>query len=334
MNSANDQSLIEALEEPGLIVEALIVTLANEPARMLLGAGIQGKDVRLAIRHPAAVERILAGRSADVDITGIGEFGRPWRLSVRELGGKRLLVRLFDTSASVAADKIRTDFVANASHELRTPLSTILGYAEPLADDAVMTDAERAQLASIIGLEAKRMVRIIDDLMSLSRVEAGRFDIPHEQVSLPDLLDAAVGNIKRSPGARSCLFETRVGEGVGSVTGDSAQLAQLLDNLLSNALRYGCPGGRGTIRSSLTADGAWVTIIVEDEGPGIAKAHIPHLTKRFYKVDDSRNRDHGGTGLGLALVKHIVERHRGRLVIESERGLGTRVTVRLPSHLQ
>src|SRR3712207_1122689 len=175
MSSADDRALIEALEEPSLIVESLSVAAANRAARMLFGANIEGKDVRLSIRHPAALERILDGRTADVDLTGIGEFGRPWRLSGRDVGKGRLLVRLFDTSAAVAADKIRTDFVANASHELRTPLSTILGYAEPLAEDAVMSNSERAHLASIIGLEAKRMVRIIDDLMSLSRVEAGRF---------------------------------------------------------------------------------------------------------------------------------------------------------------
>src|SRR5690349_17615548 len=113
MTSGPDRTLIEALEEPSLIVGSLIIDAANAAARSLFGAGIEGKDVRLAIRHPVALERILGGRPSDADITGIGEFGRPWRLTVRTLDGGRLLIRLFDTSASVAADKVRTDFVAN-----------------------------------------------------------------------------------------------------------------------------------------------------------------------------------------------------------------------------
>ena len=129
------QSLVNSLEEPALLVERGIVRLANVAARKLLGSGIEGRDVRLAIRHPQALEHILSRRSDDIDVTGIGELGRSWRLNVRRLDGDLVLVRMTDRSAAVSAEKMRVDFVANASHELRTPLSTILGYAETLADE-------------------------------------------------------------------------------------------------------------------------------------------------------------------------------------------------------
>lgn len=322
--------LIEALDEPALVVEGRTVAVANEPARLLFGAGIEGKDIRLAIRHPHALDQIMMAQPGNVEITGIGEVGRSWTLAVRPLGSGAIFVRLFDTSAAAAADKIRTDFVANASHELRTPLSTILGYAEPLADGEVMSDEERCRLASIIRADAKRMLRIIEDLMSLSRVEAGRFVSPDEHVSVPELLDTALAHARRMIATNDCQIDVDVEPGLPRIAGDSAQLCQLLDNLLSNAIRYGSRQGKCTVRVRVRNEGSSILIAVEDDGPGIASRHIPHLTKRFYRVDDSRNRDSGGTGLGLALVKHIVERHRGRLTIESQEGIGTKVMVKLP----
>src|SRR5687768_15402976 len=182
MASADLRSILDALDEPALLVERSIVRIANDAARKLLGTVIEGGDIRLAIRHPQALAHILPGMPGDVDITGIARVGQPWTLSIRKLDEQALLVRLIDRSAAIAAEKMRVDFVANASHELRTPLATILGYSETLADEPDLEPELRTKFGSTIRNEAKRMLRIIEDLMSLSRIEAGRFVTPNEQI--------------------------------------------------------------------------------------------------------------------------------------------------------
>src|SRR5687768_8107604 len=188
----NIRSVLEALDEPAMVLDGRVIRLANEAARRLLGAGIEGNDVRLAIRHPEALEHILPGEPGEVDITGIGQFGRPWTLSIRRIDGGSLLLRLVDRSAAIAAEKMRVDFVANASHELRTPLATILGYSETLADEADLEPEIRVTFGSTIRSEAQRMLRIIEDLMSLSRIEAGRFVTPAGRVSVKEVVASAL----------------------------------------------------------------------------------------------------------------------------------------------
>jgi two-component system phosphate regulon sensor histidine kinase PhoR len=330
MATAGIRSFLEALDEPALVLDAGLVRFANAAARALLGGTIEGGDVRLAIRHPEALEHILPGQPGDVDITGIGQFGRPWTLSVRRIEGGSLLVRLIDRSAAIAAEKMRVDFVANASHELRTPLATILGYSETLADEAEVEPDVRLTFGSTIRSEAKRMLRIIEDLMSLSRIEAGRFVTPAGRVSVKDVIASALDNAGRIAGIDKCSIKVEVPDDLSPVQADEPQLVQLMDNLLSNAIRYACQAGDCGIGVSATADGGFVRISVRDNGPGIPKEHLRRVTERFYRVDAARSRESGGTGLGLAIVKHIVERHRGTLDIRSAEGEGTEVLVRLP----
>jgi two-component system phosphate regulon sensor histidine kinase PhoR len=328
--AAGERAMIEALDEPALLVEGSIVRLANAQARRLLGEGIEGRDVRLAIRHPQALERILAHDASEIDAAGIAELGRSWRLIIRPLGSRSALVRMSDRSAAVSAEKMRVDFVANASHELRTPLSTILGYAETLAERGELPSELRTRFGATIRDEAGRMLRIIEDLMSLSRIEADRFLAPDEKVDLGSIIESAVANAQGGNGNGKCEFSVSIAEGLPPVRGDRAQLAQVVDNLLSNAMRYGCdkPGSR--IDLSAARNGRWLNLVVADHGPGIPREHLPRITERFYRVDAARSRESGGTGLGLAIVKHIVERHRGALEIRSTVGVGTSVTVRLP----
>jgi two-component system phosphate regulon sensor histidine kinase PhoR len=328
------RGLVDALEEPALIVEGLTVSFANEGAKLLLGRGIEGRDVRLAIRHPDALAHILTGRAGEVDVTGIGEVGRPWHVVVRDLGHGASFVRIIDRAASVSAEKMRVDFVANASHELRTPLATVIGYAETLADDAELAPEVRGKFANTIRDEATRMLRIIEDLMSLSRIQADRFVEPTEILNLGEVLQTSVANASRlRPAAKSeasVRVELEMPEELLPVKGDYGQLLQVFDNLLSNAVRYGCDQPSPTVEVEAAANGGYVTVAVTDHGPGVAREHIPRLTERFYRVDEARSRGSGGTGLGLAIVKHIVERHRGVLDIKSEVGVGTTVSVRLP----
>lgn len=324
------QALIEALEEPVLLVTDGRVAAANRAATAVLGRIIQGSDVRLAIRHPAALERILAGTDADVEITGVGTAERPWLLSVRRLDRNTVLARLSDRSAARAAEKMRVDFVANASHELRTPLSTILGYADTIAEDGELDAHTHAKFGGIIRSEAKRMLRIVEDLMSLSRIEADRFIAPREDVSIGEVAEMATANARELAHQRQSALELNVEPGLPPIRGDFAQLLQMTDNLVTNAIRYGC-GTRGcTVRIAARRERGGVALAVSDDGEGITAEHLPRLTERFYRVDEARSRDSGGTGLGLAIVKHIVERHRGTVEIRSAPGRGTEVIVRLP----
>jgi two-component system phosphate regulon sensor histidine kinase PhoR len=325
------RALVDAMDEPALVVEGLIISFANDAAKDVLGSGIEGRDVRLAIRHPDALQHILTGRAADVEVAGIGQVGRPWRVVVRDLGQGSSFVRLVDRAAAVSAEQIRTDFVANASHELRTPLSTVMGYAETLADDADLDAAVRDKFARTIRTEAARMLRIIEDLMSLSRIQADRFVEPTETVDLDQIVRTAVANAHGHFAGRACEFRVELPNPMPEVKGDPGQLTQVFDNLISNAVRYGCDGsGQAAVEITGSATARWITITIKDHGPGIAREHLPRLTERFYRVDEARSRGTGGTGLGLAIVKHIVERHKGVLEIKSVVDVGTSVSVRLP----
>jgi two-component system, OmpR family, phosphate regulon sensor histidine kinase PhoR len=328
--SPGERAFVDALDEPALVVHGTIVQLANNAAQRILGERVIGRDVRLVIRQPQALEQILDHRPGDLEVSGIVEPGRPWRLSIRLLDADTVLIRMIDRSDTVAAEKMRVDFVANASHELRTPLSTIGGYAETLAEEDDLPAATRSNFGRIIRDEARRMLRIIEDLMSLSRIEADRFVAPDEKVSLYDVVQTSVTTAGVARGSCQCRVDSNLSADLPPVRGDRAQLIQVFDNLISNALRYGCDKQDGLIEVSAERSGRWVTVTVTDHGPGIARDHLPRVTERFYRVDPARSRESGGTGLGLAIVKHIIERHRGSLEIRSTIGVGTSVSVRLP----
>lgn len=325
--------LLDAIGDPLFIVRDRKVLLANRAARAVLGDHIQGSDVRLAIRHPAATER-LAGAEPDgeepVELVGIGGEGRHWDMATARLGDGSRLVRLTDRSAIHAAEQMRADFVANASHELRTPLATLIGFVETLQDDVAAEDrATRARFLTIMSEQTRRMHQLVEDLMSLSRIEADRFSTPRESVSLLPLIEevrTATAPLAEERGSRITV-ETEVPDPV--VPGDPAQIFQLLQNLVVNALKYGQADAEVRVRIE-EAGPEMLRLAVIDRGEGIAPEHLPRLTERFYRVDPSRSRALGGTGLGLAIVKHIVSRHRGRLDIRSTLGEGTTVQVYLP----
>jgi two-component system phosphate regulon sensor histidine kinase PhoR len=174
------------------------------------------------------------------------------------------------------------------------------------------------------------MLRIVEDLMSLSRIESERFVAPAERIDLREVAQAAVEHVQALAGERGCEVALAPGEAV-VVPGDHGQLLQLADNLLGNAVRYGCSDRAAVVTVSVERRGDQALLRVRDRGDGIAAEHLPRLTERFYRVDAARSRDSGGTGLGLAIAKHIVERHRGALNINSQMGEGTQVTVRLPA---
>ena len=185
--------------------------------------------------------------------------------------------------------------------------------------------------------QAERMNRLIDDLLSLSRIELTEHQAPSDQVNLAALLPRIAAAFEPHVAARKIALHVDAGPDVPAVTGDEDQLAQVVQNLLDNAIKYG--RDKGTIRLAASRPqpgGNWparpgVLVTISDDGPGIAREHLPRLTERFYRVDKGRSRTVGGTGLGLAIVKHIVNRHRGQMLIESDEGQGTTITVWLPA---
>jgi len=326
------KALIEGLAEASLIVEDGLVRTSNAAARALLGETIDGRDVRLAIRHPAAIARLTdpEGEAGEIELVGLRGAERRWLLHVAPLPGGARFARLIDRSAEHAAERMRVDFVANASHELRTPLATIMGYAETLREQgAAIDEATRGRFLAILHDEARRMQRVVEDLISLSRIEAERFSAPTERVALLPLAEQVLAEHRRAADERGSDLRLEAEPGLPPVIGDGGQLLQLLDNLVANALRYGRAGTPVTV--TLAREGDMARLSVADEGEGIPAELIPRLTERFFRVDSSRSRALGGTGLGLAIVKHIVERHRGRLDIVSTVGAGTTVTVLLPA---
>jgi two-component system phosphate regulon sensor histidine kinase PhoR len=324
------RAVAEAVADPLIVVGEGRILIANSAAKAVLGDWIEGQDVRLAIRHPAAVERLLGREGAgEVEIVGVGGPERRWRMAVAPVGETYRAARFTDVSEARAAEQMRVDFVANASHELRTPLATLVGFLETLREEGARGDPETIErFLAIMDGEAQRMQRLIDDLLSLSRIEATRFSAPAEAVALAPIAEEVRANLRHLAQERGSEIRIEAAEGLPPVAGDRTELLQLIDNLVGNALRYGRQGRPVTV--SLAAEGRMLHLAVRDEGEGIAAEHIPRLTQRFYRVDAGRSRAAGGTGLGLAIVKHIVERHRGTLEIESRLGEGTIVHVRLP----
>ena len=325
-----EAAVIDAIAEPVLLVTDSRVRAANGPALLMLGRHIVGEDVRVAIRHPGAASRLASDAlDGSVELMGIGGREQQVELHVATIAPGKRIVHLIDRAARHAVEQARVDFVANASHELRTPLAAILGFIETLADEKAGGDAEvRARFLEVMLKEARRMQRLIDDLISLSRIEAEKYDLPAETVSLPALVREVAGELRDQQGDQPSVITFDIDAESKLVTGDRAQLSQLVHNLAGNAIKYGRPGTPVVI--GVKPDGQLVRLTVTDEGEGIAAEHVPRLTERFYRVDSGRSRSMGGTGLGLAIVKHIVERHRARLEIQSVLGKGTTVSVLFP----
>ncbi len=312
--------------QPEFVVEARLLEAISEPVLIV----VDGR-VRLAIRHPAAADRLAAGaEDGSVELVGLGGRDQRVQMRVASLSTSQRLIHLIDRTTSYAAERARIDFVANASHELRTPLAAILGFIETLDDPNAGGDDEiRARFLEVMFKEARRMQRLIDDLISLSRIEAEKYRLPDTAVALPALIEEIADELRDEAGEWRANVILDINADMPAVNADRAQLSQVIHNLVGNAFKYGRQGAPVTI--ALDRDGSLIRLSVTDQGEGIAPEHLPRLTERFYRVDSGRSRTLGGTGLGLAIVKHIVERHRGRLDIVSKVGIGTTVSILLPT---
>jgi len=246
-----------------------------------------------------------------------------------------LMMTFNDLTPLRRVEEMRADFIANASHELRTPLAALLGFIETLQGPARNDTAAREKFLGIMQQQAARMARLIDDLLSLSRIELNAHLPPSTPVDLGSLVRQVADGLQTLARDRQVEIRPSIPAEPLVVLGDRDELIRGLENLVENALKYGAAGKRVDItlsRAHTRAGLPEARIAVRDFGPGIAPEHLPRLTERFYRVDVADSRSQGGTGLGLALVKHILNRHGGRVTIESTLGQGATFTMRLPLH--
>lgn len=323
--------LVENSSTPMLVTERNTIAVANRASRRMLGQHVVGQDARVAFRQPEAINLLAQEENGQAIVRGLVRRQDIWQINRQSIDKNLAVIELINQTAEADISRAHTDFVANASHELRTPLASILGYVETLNENSNNLDTPTSKkFLSTIQSEAERLHSLISDLMSLSRVEAEKHDVPRERTNLTDLVNRAARDAAGSE--RMDRVQLKL-ETNAFVKGDRGQLEQLVRNLVDNALKYGDSEGSVLVLLENTSVGQ-ARLVVSDEGEGIAPEHLPHLTRRFYRTDPGRSRASGGTGLGLAIVKHIVERHRGRLDINSELGKGTQVTVRLPLTLE
>lgn len=347
---ADLERALEALPTPILLVspERLIVR-ANRAAQAMLGVGLEGRDIAAVLRNANFLEAVETavetGLSLDL------EFGMPLPVERSFLAhieplpepaadGSKLVLALVDQTAARRTDQMRADFVANASHEIRTPLATLIGFIETLQGPARDDADARERFLAIMAQNANRMARLVDDLLSLSKIEMNEHAPPTGRVNLVAVARSAANNLTWQAKSRRVALEFELGAEPAFVVGDEGELTLAAQNLIGNAIKYGREGGRVAVRvarvPSVPGSVGWrlselgaIALAVEDEGEGIPREHLPRLTERFYRVDTARSRELGGTGLGLAIVKHIMNRHRGTLGIESTLGKGSVFTLYL-----
>lgn len=248
-------------------------------------------------------------------------------------GRKWIVITFADVTDQRRIDAMRSDFIANASHELRTPLTSVIGFIETLRGPAAGDAKAREKFLGIMAAQAGRMSRLIDDLMSLSRIESRQHLPPSGTVNLKAILEEVVEMLAPLAAEAGTTIARDLPEGPVPITGDRAELHEVFENLVENAIKYSGDNGRVEVvlKPAIGRPGYDHVVTVTDNGPGIAAEHVPRLTERFYRVDAESSRKKKGTGLGLAIVKHIVNRHRGQMTIRSEVGRGTSVEVLLVS---
>ncbi|MEA2840151.1 MAG: two-component system, OmpR family, phosphate regulon sensor histidine kinase PhoR [Methylobacteriaceae bacterium] len=329
-------ALLRAVPDAALIVGSDFRLVAANPAVAsllpslrpgeLLVRGLRSPDILDAItrafgeRKPQKVqwlERVPVERLFDVYIAPIDLAGVP----------RMVMLTLRDLSETRRVERMRVDFVANVSHELRTPLTSVLGFVETLQGSARNDPIARERFLAIMGEQARRMSRLVDDLLSLSRIEQSAHLQPTAMVDLSLIAGHVVDTLAQMAEENERQIAVYAGEPV-LVRGDRDELVRVAENLIENAIKYGASDK--PVEVTVAERGGDGVLIVRDHGPGIAPEHVPRLTERFYRVDAGESRTKGGTGLGLAIVKHILVRHRGRLTIESGRGQGATFSAILP----
>jgi two-component system, OmpR family, phosphate regulon sensor histidine kinase PhoR len=329
----------ESLPDPCMVLDRRgIVRFINRRAVEAFSIKT-GEPLTSRLRAPdliAAFDRVAKGGAAEgvefAERVPTERWFAAWfaRLDPGARGGRFVVLIIDDLTERRRSERIRVDFVANASHELRTPLASLAGFIEtlqgPARDDAVA----RQRFLKIMQDQALRMSRLVDDLLSLSRIEMKAHVKPSGEVDLAGTVRHVGDALEPLARELGVAIETNLPAGPINVLGDRDELVQVFENLIENACKYGQSGGRVVVMATAATEGGGPSVAVSDFGPGIAEEHLPRLTERFYRVDVEESRQHRGTGLGLAIVKHILARHQARLTIESRLGEGATFRVTFP----
>ncbi len=332
--------LAEAVPDPLLVADQRgALLLLNDAARLAFGALKPGTLLQMRFRTPEMqqlVGRLMTGEPGQhvVEYVERVPIERWFRVAGKPVGeGTGLFVLVFKDQSEVRRiDRMRADFIANASHELRTPLASIAGFIDTIRGPARKDPEARDRFLQIMEAQTARMARLIDDLLSLSRLEMKPYLAPSEPIELKGLLKGVVDALGHLASEAGVVIETALPPEPVDVRGNRDELIQVFENLMENACKYGQSGGRIAVSMEIDRDGPEreARVAIKDFGPGIAEEHIPRVTERFYRVDVETSRSQKGTGLGLAIVKHILTRHNGRLSIKSQLGEGATFTVHLP----
>ncbi|WP_262029980.1 ATP-binding protein [Microvirga sp. Mcv34] len=338
------EAVLAQIPDPVILVgQRAVVIQANRAAYDLLAGLKTGHPLSFALRTPDVLDGIQevmdSGQALKVEYSERIPTERTFEVHIGPLQadvadadvGAGVVLFFRDLTSARRLEAMRADFVANASHELRTPLASLLGFVETLQGPARDDAKAREKFLDIMKGQAQRMKRLIDDLLSLSRIEMRAHLSPTQTVDLAAIASQMVETLSPLARERGVVIQATLPDKPVLVLGDRDELLRVAENLIENAVKYGESGGRVDVEVVRTGEPVpQVAFSVQDYGPGIAPEHLPRLTERFYRVDVAQSRDKGGTGLGLAIVKHIVNRHRGHLDIASEPGQGARFTVRLP----
>ncbi len=338
------REVLDRLPDPLLFVDTTgHVLFANRAMREVIGIDTEHKHISSLLRTPGVLEALArtstSGEAGSVEFVSRVPVERHYQAYTARVGSDPVVTTLLlhDLSAIKRAEQMRVDFVANVSHELRTPLTAVTGFIETLKGPAKDDAAARSKFLDIMAVEAARMRRLIEDLLSLSRIELNEHVLPLGEVSLEAIVREVATTLTPLAKADGITISIDAAEDLPKVTGEHDELVQLFQNLIHNAIKYGRDKGKIsiTLRQMPSAgrrgSDALVVVSVHDDGEGIPPEAIPRLTERFYRVDVKRSRERGGTGLGLAIVKHIVNRHNGKLQIESRVGEGSTFTISLPA---
>ena len=335
------RDLAAAVPDPIIVFDARgSARYANPAAITAFGQIPPGTMLPYKFRTPEMQQLIAAllreGRSSSIDYVERVPIERVFRVAVAPLGGGLglFMIHFKDQSETLRIDRMRADFIANASHELRTPLASISGFIETLRGPARNDEKARDSFLQIMQVQTARMARLIDDLLSLSRIEMKPFARAAEKIDIGMVVASVVETLTHLAGEYGVVLNFQRPENPVLAPGNRDELTQVFVNLLENACKYGQTGGRVdiTITGPNPGPAPEVTVTIRDYGPGIADEHIPRVTERFYRVDVETSRVKNGTGLGLAIVKHILTRHDARLTIRSKLGEGASFTVHLPTN--
>jgi two-component system phosphate regulon sensor histidine kinase PhoR len=331
--------LAAAVPDPLFVFDAEgVVVHANAAAAVSFGGVGQGMPLQMKFRAPEMqqlIQRVLAaGMPGAIDYAERVPVERVFRVEATPVGSDTgLFVIIFkDQSEARRIDRMRADFIANASHELRTPLASIAGFIETLRGPAKNDAGARENFLQIMQNQTGRMARLIDDLLSLSRLEMKPYLGPGSKVDVRETIESVIGTLAPLASESGVVIRKELPEGPIEVPGSRDELFQVFENLLENACKYGQSGGKVVVslEPSRAGPDPEIAVSFRDFGPGIAEEHIPRITERFYRVDVDTSRAQKGTGLGLAIVKHILTRHNARLSIKSKVGEGATFTVHLP----